>query len=188
MKIQVEAGDVVIDAGVGWGDTTVYLAALADSKAGGHLYAFDVLQEGIDALAEQCRHNPEINNISPILKALSDRDGEHVSISSPSPGAHIVNANTGRNVETVTIDTFVKRNRLQKVDFIKMDIEGAEVPALKGAAETISQHKPKLAISVYHKWDDLLTIPRLIHKLRGDYKYYIDCTTGFGGEAVLYCR
>ena len=186
--IEVEGGDVVIDAGVGWGDTTIYLAALANKEPGGYSYAFDILDEGIKALSEQCSLNPGIKNLTPTLRALSDKDGEHVNISSPSPGARVVNEETERKVETITIDTFSEQNDLKKVDFIKMDIEGAEVPALIGATKTIKMFKPKLAISVYHKWDDLLVIPQLIHSIRDDYSYYLDCTTGFGGETVLYCR
>jgi FkbM family methyltransferase len=186
--IEVEGGDIVIDAGVGWGDTTIYLAALADKLPGGRSYAFDILKEGMHALSEQCNLNPKLKNITPVLRALSDKDGDHVFVSSPSPGAKIVKEETGRKVETITIDTFSEENSLKKIDFIKMDIEGAELPALIGAAKTINMFKPKLAISVYHKWDDLLAIPTLIHSIRDDYNYYLDCTTGFGGEAVLFCR
>ncbi|MDH5434558.1 MAG: FkbM family methyltransferase [Gammaproteobacteria bacterium] len=186
--IEVEGGDIVLDAGVGWGDTTIYLAAMANKNLGGHSYAFDILEEGINALSEQCNLNPEIDNITPVLKALSDKDGEHVNISSPSPGAKVVKEETERKIETISIDTFFKQNKLKIIDFVKMDIEGAEVPALNGAAEVIKKFKPKLAISVYHKWDDLLVIPQLIHSIRDDYEYYLDCTTGFGGETVLYCR
>ncbi len=186
--IEVEGGDVVIDAGVGWGDTTIYLAALANKEPSGHLYAFDILEEGMNALSEQCKLNPGIKNLTPVLRALYNKDGEHVNISSPGPSAKVVNEETERKVETVTIDTFSEHNSLEKVDFIKMDIEGAEVPALIGATGTIKMFKPKLAISVYHKWDDLLVIPQLIHSVRDDYSYYLDCTTGFGGETILFCR
>lgn len=186
--IEVEGGDVVIDAGVGWGDTTIYLAALANEGLGGHSYAFDVLEEGMSALEEQRKLNPHIKNITPVLKALSDKDNEDVYITDPSPGAKVINRKTERKVKTISIDTFVEENKIDKVDFIKMDIEGAEVSALTGAARTIKKYKPKLAISVYHKWDDLLVIPQLIHEIRDDYNYYLDCTTGFGGEVILYCR
>ena len=186
--IGVEGGDVVIDAGVGWGDTTIYLSALANKEPGGYLYAFDILDEGMNALAEQCNLNPGIKNLTPIVRALYDKDGEHVNISSPSPGARVVNEERERKVKSITIDTFLEQNDLKKVDFIKMDIEGSEVPALIGATKSINLFKPKLAISVYHKWDDLLIIPQLIHSIRDDYSYYLDCTTGFGMETVLYCR
>lgn len=186
--IEVKGGDVVIDAGVGWGDTTIYLAALANKESGGHSYAFDILKEGMNALSEQCKLNQKITNLTPILRALSDKDGEHVNISSPGPDAKVVNEETKRKVETITIDSFSEQNDLKNIDFIKMDIEGAEVPALIGATKTIKMFKPKLAISVYHKRDDLLVIPQLIRSIRDDYSYYLDCTTGFGGETILYCK
>lgn len=185
--VEVKGGDVVIDAGVGWGDTTVYIAALASQEPGGHVYAFDILEDGMNALSEQCKQNPELTNITPVLRALSDKDGDQVNISSPSPGAKVVNEKTEKTVETITIDTFADQNLLAEVDFVKMDIEGSEIPALTGATKTIERFKPKLAISVYHKGDDLLVIPKLIHSIRDDYNYYLDCTTGFGGAAILYC-
>lgn len=186
--VEVEGGDIIIDAGVGWGDTTIYLAARANRETSGHSYAFDILEDGLIALSEQCNLNPGMNNITPILRALSDKDGEYVYITSPGPGARVVNQETDKKIETITIDTFSRENNLKKVDFIKMDIEGAEVPAIIGATNTIKMFKPKLAISVYHKWDDLLVIPQLISTIRDDYSYYLDCTTGFGGETILYCR
>lgn len=61
----------------------------------------------------------------------------------------------------------------KKITFLKMDIEGAEIPALKGAKNTIMKNKPKLAICIYHKLDDLLDIPLLIHSFVPEYKFYI---------------
>jgi FkbM family methyltransferase len=187
VDIGASPGDVLIEAGVGWGDTTAYFAAIVGQAPGGHVYTFDILEEGMNALAEQLRLNPAITCVTPTLRAMSDTDGARVHISKPGPGAHITSANSGRSVETITIDTFVAERGLERVDMIKMDIEGAEVPALKGATRTIARHRPKLAISVYHRWDDLLTIPALIRAIHPGYKFYLDCTTGFGGEAVLYC-
>jgi FkbM family methyltransferase len=57
--------------------------------------------------------------------------------------------------------------------FIKMDIEGAEYPALVGASETIRRRKPTLAICVYHRIDDLVRIPALLRQLRPDYRFHL---------------
>ena len=186
VEIDVEENDVVIDCGVGWGDTTIYFAAKAGSD--GAVYSFDVLEEAMDALHSQLALNPSIKNVTSVLSAVSDIDGNDVYVSSPSPGAHITSRKTGRKVKTLTLDSFVDSNTLPTVDFIKMDIEGAEFPALTGARKTIEKYKPKLAISAYHRWDDLRELPRLVNSIRDDYSFYLDCTTGFGGEVVLYCR
>jgi FkbM family methyltransferase len=57
--------------------------------------------------------------------------------------------------------------------YIKMDIEGAEIDAIRGAARVIRDHAPVLAICSYHKQDHLWAIPRLIHSIRPDYRFYL---------------
>lgn len=73
-----------------------------------------------------------------------------------------------------------------KVNFIKMDIEGAEYDALLGARDTICRDKPVLAICVYHKRDDLLTIPKLIRSFSAEYRFYLRAYSRHSSEIVLY--
>lgn len=73
-----------------------------------------------------------------------------------------------------------------KVVHIKMDIEGAEERALKGASEIIKRDKPMLAICVYHKNDDLIRIPQIIKGLVPEYKFYLRHHNVAGTETVLY--
>lgn len=54
-----------------------------------------------------------------------------------------------------------------------MDIEGAEYKALLGAVDTIQKWHPILMVSVYHKYDDLVKIPALIHSMNEDYEFYL---------------
>ena len=76
--------------------------------------------------------------------------------------------------------------------YIKMDIEGSEIPALNGAAELIKKYMPMLGICVYHKLDDLFTIPNLIFELQKnstsgkDYKYYLRQHSYGTDELVFY--
>ena len=106
-------------------------------------------------------------------------------------GAKIINnqtRNTSHNtqydtVKTVRLDDIIKE---QEVSFIKMDIEGSELEALKGAKQTIIKYHPKLAISVYHKPEDILVIPSYILSLNNEYKFYIRHYTYSSWDTVLY--
>ena len=74
----------------------------------------------------------------------------------------------------------------QYASFVKMDIEGAELAALRGAKETIRVHKPCLAISIYHKSEDILDIPLYILELSAEYVFYLRHYTLDAIETVLY--
>lgn len=74
------------------------------------------------------------------------------------------------NSKIIDIDTYVARKQLPQVDFIKFDIEGSELDGLRGAEKTIREYKPKLAISIYHKPEDMYTLIRYIKTIRPDYE------------------
>lgn len=74
-----------------------------------------------------------------------------------------------------------------KIGFIKMDIEGAEYEALIGAKNIIKYQSPYLAISVYHKADDLWEIPLLIKSINSQYDFYFGQHDSLLSESVLYC-
>ena len=74
----------------------------------------------------------------------------------------------------------------EKITFIKMDIEGAEMHALKGACNIIRTQKPKLAICVYHMLDDFYQIPKYILSLNPEYKLYLRHYGSNASETVLY--
>lgn len=73
-----------------------------------------------------------------------------------------------------------------KVTFIKMDIEGAEYEALKGAERLIREYKPKLAVSVYHKPEDIWELPGLILSFCPEYTFYLRHYSLSSEETVLY--
>lgn len=85
------------------------------------------------------------------------------------------------NVEVDTID-----NLCPNASFIKMDIEGAEVEALKGAEKTIKERRPKLAICIYHKFEHIFQIPLFIKKIFPNYRFYMRHHSEVETETVLY--
>ena len=73
-------------------------------------------------------------------------------------------------ISLTTIDKLVEDLDLDRVDFIKTDIEGAEQRALAGAQDTLRTYKPRLAIAAYHLEDDQIKIPELVAATRPDYE------------------
>lgn len=74
---------------------------------------------------------------------------------------------------TVAVDSIDDLCWEDKVTFIKMDIEGSELEALRGAERIIRRDKPRLAVSIYHKPEDYFEIPLYIKELVPEYKLYI---------------
>lgn len=114
---------------------------------------------------------------------------EQLSFASGLNGASHVSSN---GQETTKEQIKIQVNKLdslihEKVSFIKMDIEGSELNALKGAEKLIKTYKPKLAVCVYHKREDIWEIPRLILSYVPEYKMYIRHYSLSKDETVLYC-
>ncbi len=87
-------------------------------------------------------------------------------------------------VDIVKLDDYLAG---QKVTFIKADIEGMEMQALKGARELIKNQKPKMAICVYHLPWDIYKIPMLVKELNCEYKFKMRLHSRGYEELVLYC-
>lgn len=87
-------------------------------------------------------------------------------------------------VKARSIDSILQGER---ATYIKMDIEGAELEALKGAKESIKKWRPRLAICIYHKPEDIIELPAYILSLVPDYKMYVRHYSTCIAETVLYC-
>lgn len=81
-----------------------------------------------------------------------------------------------------TIDKIVTELKLPRVDFIKMDIEGAERKALAGATETLKQYRPRMSICTYHLPDDPEVIPQVALAAQPDYKTECGVCTDWGSR------
>lgn len=187
VQIRPEAGDYVIDGGACFGDTAVFFASSVGPE--GRVFAFDPLPVHV----EIARFNVEQNNFGQritVTQAGIGASSNHVAETAgelsktASPGFSL--AGRENMVPIVSIDDALMQAETGKVDFIKMDIEGFELGALHGAAETIRRHKPKLAISIYHKLEDFFAIPLYLKEQYPFYDFYLDHYTIFDEETVLY--
>lgn len=177
------AGDIAIDGGAYDGAT-----ATAFANCGAKVFAFEM-----DATNYQkCLSNLDgRGNITLENLGLSDRAGvEHYTTQGTASNKNSDGALTANFID---LDSYVARMNLPHVDYIKLDIEGAELDMLHGAARTIERFKPKMAVSAYHKPEDLWTLALYIKSLRPDYEfefrhYQIDATNYIlndGERAVL---
>lgn len=184
--IRAQADEYVIDAGGCWGDTALYFAHRVGD--GGRVYSFEFAPENLAIFERNLAMNPGISKrISIFERALWDRSGEQLAYSANGPGTSL-GAGTGKSqrVSTQRIDDFVHEERPPRVDFIKMDVEGAELCALRGAEGTMQRFRPTLAISIYHKEADLVDIPVYLDELHLDYEFFLDHYTIHQEETVLF--
>ena len=89
-------------------------------------------------------------------------------------------------VNGVSLDTFFE-NVKETPTLIKMDIEGAEVEALKGAKEIVKKYKPKLQVSVYHRTSHIWEIPLMLRDWVPEYGMFLGHHTQTWYDSVLYC-
>ena len=88
-----------------------------------------------------------------------------------------------RQVELVTVDSLLAG---RSADFIKMDLEGAEAEATRGAQATIKKHRPSMLVAAYHRTEDLFAIPYQILQICPDYKLYLRKDPGIPAWGINY--
>ncbi|MDZ4792723.1 MAG: FkbM family methyltransferase [Bacteroidota bacterium] len=189
-EVQIEAknDDVVIDAGGCWGDTAIYFASKLNEK--GKVFTFEFIPGNIEIFRKNIAINPHLSEkIEIIENPVWNISGQKVFFSNNGPGSVVSSQNFDGafgSTETVSIDDFFEKKGLTRLDFLKMDIEGAEPFALEGAKRTIMKFKPDLAIAIYHGMDDFLNIPKWIIDLNAGYKLYLGHYTIHAEETVLF--
>lgn len=97
-------------------------------------------------------------------------------------GSHI----TENGTTTINVDALDNILNGRPVTYIKMDIEGSELDALEGAKTTIITYKPKLAICIYHKPEDIYTIPLYLLSLVPEYRFKIRHYSSYAYDTILY--
>jgi len=187
-KISPVQGDVIIDCGACWGDTPLEFAASAGDN--GFVYAFEFIPKNLQIIEMNLSLNKSLKKrIKIIEKAVWSESDLDVYYVDDGPGSR-VELEKFENYEghssTLKIDDLVENEKIEKVDFIKMDIEGAEPEALKGAINTITRFKPKLAISIYHSMSDFSNIAVWLNSLNLEYKYFVRHFTIHQEETVLF--
>jgi FkbM family methyltransferase len=114
-----------------------------------------------------CRRElARVRDCTVVNAGLSDKSGKFGFFQGNWQNSHL-SESAESTVDVVSIDEYMEGGR---VSLIALDIEGFELKALEGAAETIRKHRPKLAVCVYHKPNDIYEIPMYIKKIDPTYK------------------
>ena len=176
-------GDYVIDCGAYTGNTSIYFSKLVGQE--GRVFSFEAMPQ---TYANLCNNISNNCNIIAFNKAICDKEKILKFTNYSSPGSRVCESNTDCTIEVkgISIDEFINKNKIKKVDFIKMDIEGSELKALEGCIETCKKFKPKLAVCIYHKADDWINIPKKILEINKNYKFYMKHNSNNLYETVLF--
>jgi len=178
------------------GETTLNFA-----KWAGKTYKGAYIFEPEEKQAHFCEENTKgLSNVKVFSKGLWDKEAtlEFLSINindatelvcKESKDSYVAANLEGDEVfscRVTSLDEQLKEVGADKVTFIKMDIEGSEYNAIKGMEKTIKKNLPKLAVSVYHKKEDLIMIPLLLLEYCGEYRFYLRHYDCCANDTVLY--
>ncbi len=174
----VHKGDVVLDCGANVG---VYTREALESGAK-LVVAIEPAPENVEVLRRNFAPEIAAGRVIVYPKGVWDKDDVLKLQVDPKnsardtflgqimgPGVHSI------DIPLTTIDKLVAELNLQRVDYIKMDIEGAEPNAVAGAARTIAQYHPRMALCLYHSADHPVVVPAAVARAYNGYKLEVTC-------------
>ncbi len=165
--VSPEKTDVIIDGGAWKGDSCLDFNNKLNNNC--KIYSFEPDSNNYKSLCENVK---SYKNIVPVKFGLSSKNDTLYFTEAAHDMQHqIVEYETNIKIEVISLDRFTKDK--EPINFIKMDIEGSEQKALLGAKELLEKQKPKLAICIYHLYNDLWEIPLLIKSINPSYKLYM---------------
>lgn len=173
--VNLSPGDVIINCGVAEGfEIPYFLSRLGRSgkiynlDPGGHRFLSDYTKEIVRCYPNVFEHRLAVGDQSGVMNAkVQDGSGG---------GGHLA----------TSIDDFVEEQGLDRVDLIKLDIEGSEPLACLGMQETIKSYRPQIAISIYHSIREYWEIPLHLMKACHNYMFFIGHYSYMRYETILY--
>ncbi len=176
--LKITPTDVLVDGGAYTGDTILNIERNLDFLPS-HIFAFE----------------PDTNNLLKLISNLTPYQSFHTHIIPCGLYSHdgelsfIKASNAGSRISTdgdtkIKIQALDNHKEYNNVSIIKLDIEGSELNALKGTQNIITANKPRLAICIYHKTEDITEIYNYLKKF--EYSFYLRHHSDFGEETALY--
>ncbi|MBN2524910.1 MAG: FkbM family methyltransferase [Deltaproteobacteria bacterium] len=175
---------VIVDGGAWHGDSVE--TYLENTRYSCHIFSFEPEHRNFLALTDKIKALGAKENITPVQQGLwSDTTTLSFATDNINSMEFSVSTQGDMIVEVTSLDDFfLERDNFPTM--IKMDIEGAEIQAIKGAVGLIQKYKPVLQICVYHQYNDLWEIPLLIHSINPLYTFYLGHHSQTIVDTVLY--
>ena len=163
--VKLKQGDFVLNGGSCFGKESEYFSSLVGKS--GMIFNFDPNND--------FKNNESSSSIRKINDVLWDKS-KKVSFIRDGSRSRVIETNDQSldQINSTSIDDFVKKHSLNRLDFITLDVEGAEQKVLNGAIKSIKRFRPYLAISIYHSLEDFFEIPLLINQMVDNYFFHIE--------------
>ena len=182
-EANVRPGDHVVDGGAFSGDTALWLAEQCGPD--GVVTAFEIDPANLPVLEANLRGNAPIGERVRVRREALWHRSERLGLRAAG-AASAVAADAEAAVEATALDDLVEAGELERVDFVKLDIEGAELNALRGAERTIRCFRPSFAVAAYHRWDDLFELARWIDSVEPRYRFALTHQSLHQFDTVLF--
>lgn len=193
-KCQTVAGDFVIDAGACDGKTSL---AFAKQSVDGKVYAFEPDPSNLKSI----RHflDKALQDASLLISAAAGiieiapyalfSSEASLNFSSNKKGSSTLSGlHDGVNIEVsaLSLDLYVERYSVPRVDLVSIDVEGAESHVLDGMVSTIERFRPKLQISMYHRKPDIFNLAFQVERMYPNCAFYLGHHNTYSTETDLY--
>lgn len=148
--LPIEKNDIVVDIGANIGIFTLYAAAITQNT----VYAFEPFPSNFEALQQNIRANG-LKNVIPFRSAVSDQSGIEVFADCGVSQGHRLKkvffdeTDRGLEVPTITLQDFMDTNNLERIDFLKLDCEGAEGLILQSTPKSYLQRIRKISMEFH---------------------------------------
>lgn len=182
-KRLIKENDTVLDIGANIGFHTLYFAEL--TGVNGKIIAFEPIPINFKTL----KNNVSLNNFPQIVlvnKALGNTNSQmniHINEQAQNPGAFNLFEDGVRNtiIECIKGDDYLQANNIEKIDFIKIDVEGYEYEVLKGLRQTISRFHPSIIFEYDRNYQLKMNADAgLIFDFLKELNYNFYCVDGYG--------
>jgi FkbM family methyltransferase len=176
-------GDVVVDGGAYSGDTAqMFLDVCAEC----HVHAFEPDPVVFARLEGNIAAQGLAGRVTPHRLGLWESSTRLSFTLTDGKGSHIDTLGGSQAIDTISLDEFAQKYG-GRIDLLKLDVEGAEAAALRGAAGVIRKYRPRLQICLYHKALDCVELPLQVLELTGEgYRYFVGHHGSGETDTVLY--